>query len=634
MIVKVLVILTAFLVGFFYFENGAQADEKFLDKVQKEAFDYFWNETNPKTGFTSNTSERSSPASNAAAGFMLSALPIGIERGWITGEEGYERALTALKSFRKIETFHGFTYHYFNKNTGQRMWASEVSSIDTGLFLAGVITIGEYFKGTEVEKLADEIFKKIDWQWFLDGENVLQMAWKPERGFFARIDVFSEGILSYILAMGSPTHPIPADCWDSFLRPVSKYGDYELIYASDGGLFQYLFPLAWLDLVDKHDKYADYWQNAIVAIKANRQYCRDNADKHQTYKMGFWGLSASLSPRGYKAFGAKPGKNIDDGTVAPYVVGGSIPLTPEISVKEYRMMYEKNPRAVKKYGLVDAFNIGENWVSSYYISIDKGLTLLMIENYRSGLIWKYFMQNKYVKVGMRKAGFESGRQYKPSKSVYLAGNPHDSVKVKKLKRQIKIDGDLSEWNGASLVTLTTKNNKNVEITHGYVKDDSDASGTFYLGWDEENLYIAGKVSDNELVCTEINGKIYLDDCVEVFFDVNKNGYYFDKNAYDYQFAVAPYGPGETSRIWAWGYRNKEPENIRYAVRFVKGGYTVEMAIPFDEINGFRPVKGEDTGFSISIHDRDANNKTKKLTWSIDSTSQPGKIFFGTLSLVD
>ena len=606
----------------------------FLDRVEKEAFGYFWNETDPRTGFTSNTSEQGSPASNAAAGFMLSSLIVGIERGWISKDEAYRRALTTLKSFQKLDEFQGFTYHYFNIDTGSRMWNSEVSCIDSGLFLAGVITIGEYFKGTEVGTLSDTIFRKADWQWFLDGKNVLQMSWKPESSFCAQINTLSEGILCYILAMGSPTYPIPKKCWDSFARPISTYGDNKLIYVTDGSLFQYLFPLAWLDLKDKHDTYADYWRNAIKAVKANKQYCIDNAAHAETYKKGFWGLSASMSSQGYKIFGAKPGKNIHNGTVAPYAVGGSIPLTPEFSIDDYRAMYEKYPAAVGRYGLVDAFNVGQHWAAADYISIDIGLTLLMVENYRTGLIWKYFMQSPYVREALKKTGFVDGRQDEPSRLTYLAGNPNDTIAAGRTKSSISVDGELSEWKDAAKLTLTSVDNKNIELNLGSAKDDTDVSGVFYVAWDDNNLYIAGEVKDNDIVCSRVKDKIYEDDCVEIFFDINEDGYRFDGNAHDYQLGIAPSSPGRKPQLWAWGYRNRVPADIQYAVRDAKDGYAVETAIPFSEISGFTPTKGERVGFSISIHDRDRDGSTKKLTWSIDTSRQEGNIFFGTLFLAD
>ena len=613
-----------------------QAEDAFLDKVQKQAFGYFLENTSEKTGLTLNTTEAHAPATNAATGFMLSSLIIGVERGWITKEKAYSMALRTLKTYKRMEYFNGFNYHYFSVSNGARMWSSEVSCIDTGLFLAGVITIGEYFKDTEVSAIADELFRRTDWGWFLNNEYVMQMSWKPNEGFSGRIDSFSEGILSYILAMGSPTHPIPRECWDSFIRPVSKYGSFELIYVSDGSLFQYLFPLAWLDLRDKHDKYADYWQNAKKAVYANKKYCLDNENSYATYREGFWGLSASLSPSGYKNFGALPGRNKHNGTVAPYAVAGSIPLVPEFAIANYRYIYDKLPSAVAQYGLTDAFNVDRRWVSPYYISIDQGLTLLMIENYRSGVIWKYFMRNDYVKKGLEAAGFVPGRQDQPSEITKRTGNAYDTISVKTLARNISIDGDLSDWtgSGAARIFLTSKDNRNVEMTMGHVRDDSDISGQFFLGYDDKCLYIAGHVMDDDILSTKSGNELYKDDCVEIFFDTNGNGFFFDGNPNDYQLGIAPSGPGLKPQIWAWGYVQKVPDNIRYAVKPTKNGYDIEVRIPFDDIRDFGPGRNLKTGYSISIHDRDKYGKSKKLTWSIDSASQPGRIFFGTMQLVD
>ena len=615
---------------------SAQDNEKFLNKVEKQAFDYFLNETSEKTGLTLNTTEACAPATNAASGFMLSSLIVGVERGWISKEKAYSIALKTLRTFKKIENFNGFTYHYFDVGKCARTWSSEVSCIDTGLFLSGVITIGEYFNGTEVSSLADEIYRNTNWKWILNDDRALAMSWKPEGGFSGRIDSFSEGIICYILAMGSPTYPIPKECWDSFSRPVSRYNGYKMIYVADGGLFQYLFPLTWLDLRDKHDKYADYWQNAVKAIKANKKYCLDNGDSSRTYGEGFWGLSASLSPSGYRNFGAKPGRNKQDGTVAPYAVAGSIPLCPNFAITDYRSMDDRVPATRGKYGLTDAFNIDRKWAAADYISIDQGLTLLMIENYRSGLIWKYFMQNKYVKKGLELAEFVPGRQDDPSPLAEHQGNPNDTVVINSFAGSIKIDGDLSDWDKTkhAQVTLTSMGNKNTELGVGYVKDDSDLSGVFFLAYDSKNLYIAGIIKDDEIVTTKTRDKIYEDDCVEIYIDADRNGFKFDGNPYDYQLGIAPAGPDGKPQAWTWGYVQKYPSDIEYASKIIKGGYTVEVKIPFASIHGFDPKKTKSVGFSISVHDRDTNGKVKKLNWSIDTASHPGQIFFGTLTLGD
>ncbi len=633
---SVIFIILTFAMCLLSFDALAADYDDFLNTVEKKAFNYFIDATLKDNGMTLNTTEECAPATNAASGFMLSALVVGTERGWINRQDAYLLALKTLKTFKNMEKTEGFTYHYFNVRSCDRMWASEISCIDTAIFLSGVITIGEYFKGTEVECIADELYAQTNWQWFLDGEKTLQMSWKPENGFSGRIDSFSEGILCYVLAMGSTTHAIPPDCWDSFTRPVSTYDGYKMIYVSDGSLFQYLFPLAWLDLRDKHDKYADYWQNAIKAVKANKQFCLDKTESYLTYKEGFWGLSASLAEYdGYKNFGAKPGRNFYSGAVAPYAVAGSIPLVPDFAITDYKNMYDRLPNAVAEYGLTDAFNIGQKWASPYYISIDEGLTLLMIENYRTGLIWKYFMQNKYVKKGIEAAGFEPGKQDDPSDACTRPGNPNDKVIVKNISISKKIDGDLSKWESdpqVSKIILTTKDNRNVELTVGYIKDDSELSGIFYLGHDGKNLYIAGRIKDDNVVTSQTGGNIYKDSCVEVYFDTNKDGFSFDRDPYDYQFGFAPSGPDQKPQSWAWGNMQKVPDNITYIAKLTNDGYIIEAEIPLEAVKGLTVNKDRGIGFSISIHGKNKKGKPEKLQWSIDSSSHPGEIYFGTLEL--
>ena len=379
-----------------------------------------------------------------------------------------------------------------------------------------------------------------------------------------------------------------------------------------------------------------YWQNAIKAIRANKEFCLNNNDSYLTYREGFWGLSASLSPSGYKNFGASPGRITHNGTVAPYAVAGSIPLVPEFAIADYKGIYDRVPASLGKYGLTDAFNVDRKWAADNYIAIDQGLTLLAIENYRTGLIWKYFMRNSYVKKGLDQAGFVPGRQDDPSELTMQQGNPDDKITIRGFAKSINIDGDLSDWkdgNPAKIV-LTNEGNRNTELTVGYVKDGRDLSGVFFLTHDDKNLYIAGIIKDDQIVVTKTKDKIYEDDCVEIYVDADKNGFMFDGNPYDYQLGITPPGPDGKAQAWAWGYIKKQPTDIEYASKLINGGYTLEVKIPFSSINGFDPKKNKSVGFSISVHDRDANGKAKKLTWSIDSASHPGKIFFGTLEIAD
>ncbi len=395
-------------------------DEQFLEEIQRRAFNYFWHEANPKTGLVKDRSNNFGEdnrriASIAATGFGLAALAVGAEHGWITRQQASDRAITTLRFFlNEMENHHGFYYHFVNINTGERAWKCEVSSIDTALLLAGAIFIGEYFKDTEVEKLARELYRQADFQWLLtDGgarpdEKLINHGWKPETGFLRhRWGSYSELMILYILAIGSPTHPIPDSSWEAWKRPVGSYAGY--VTFMSGPLFIHQFSHIFVDFQNKRDRLGyDYWTSSVNATKANRQFCIDNAEKYKTYGENVWGLSASDGPAGYRAYGAPPKRYGagHDGTVAPYAPAGSIVFTPELSMNALKQIYvEHSERIWGRYGFSDAFNLDQNWFDRDVIGIDLGATLLMIENYRSRLIWDHFMKIEPIQQAMDKIGF-------------------------------------------------------------------------------------------------------------------------------------------------------------------------------------------------------------------------------------
>lgn len=379
------------------------SDDELVDVIARRTFDYLWNEVNPANGLVRDRSTRDSAASIAAVGFALSGIPVGIERGWITREAGYERALTTLETFAGggVEGYRGFFYHFVDMNTGRRMKGSELSSIDTALFIAGALAVGQYFPGTEVATLARQLYEAIDWEWMMAGGETMSMGWTPEGGFLpSRWEEFNEGLLLYILALGSPTHPAPASAWDAMLRPATE----EYIFQPQEVLFTYQYPLVWLDLRNQEDHYANYWNNAILAAKRNYEFTALLKGRFATYDGEIWGLSASDGPAGYRAYGATPGNH--DGTIAPYASIASLPLVPDLSLRSIRGMLGKyGPLIWGKYGFTSAFNAEYDWYSREYIGIDEGTILLMIENHRSGLIWRLFMQNEAVQEGLKQAGF-------------------------------------------------------------------------------------------------------------------------------------------------------------------------------------------------------------------------------------
>jgi exo-beta-1,3-glucanase (GH17 family) len=401
-------------------DNFPFTDAQFLEEIQQRAFNYFWHEANPKTGLVKDRAinfgeDDYHVASIAATGFGLAALAVGEKHGWVEREGALERALTTLRFFRdEMENHHGFYYHFVDVNTGERVWKAEVSSIDTALFLAGALFIGEYFKGTEVETLAHELYRRVDFQWLLtdDGarpdEKRLSHGWKPETGFLShRWDSYSELMILYQLAIGSPTYPIPASSWEAWERPMDSYAGY--VTFAIGPLFTHQFSHIFIDFQNKRDRLGyDYWMSSVNASKANRQFCIDNVENFKTYGENVWGLTASDGPTGYEAYGAPPGYIRHDGTVSPGAPAASIVFTPELSLSALKYMYQKYSKKIwGRYGFSNAFNLDENWFDRDVIGIDLGATLLMIENYRSGLIWEHFMPLESIRVAMDQAGFET-----------------------------------------------------------------------------------------------------------------------------------------------------------------------------------------------------------------------------------
>ena len=210
------------------------ADERFLERLEYDSILYFVRETNPFNCLVKDSSRPGSPASVAAAGFGLTAICIGESRGWIDTEDAKYLVLKTLKTFRDdVPNEHGFFYHFLDMRTAQRAWNSEASSIDTALFLAGALFAGEYFKGTEIEKIANELYERVDWPWMLNGKKILCMGWKPEEGFLPYYwDSYSEAMILYALAIGSPTHPIQPECWREWKRPVDSYKEFRMVYCT------------------------------------------------------------------------------------------------------------------------------------------------------------------------------------------------------------------------------------------------------------------------------------------------------------------------------------------------------------------------------------------------------------------
>lgn len=351
-------------------------------------------------------------ASTAATGFALAAIPYGIEKGWITKEEGAERVEKTMDTLLSLENYSGFLYHFINMLNGNHSKGSEVSVIDTGILLCGAIVAGEYFGGAVQEKV-QQFYNQIDWNFYLDSSrNMFYMGYNPETGFSGHWDVYGEQLMLYVLSAGSSTHALGKEPYDTFQRMKGSYGDYEFVYSWFGSIFTYQFSHAFIDFRGKVDERGvDWYENSVAATLAARQYCINNADRYSGYGENSWGLTACDTYFGYDGTqGAPPSgsgnsQHTSNGTVAIAGAIGSMPFAPKecIAALEHYASFEK---LQGEYGLKDAYDLDRNWYASDYVGIDKGISLLMIANYESEIIWELFMRNENVQKGMEVLGFQ------------------------------------------------------------------------------------------------------------------------------------------------------------------------------------------------------------------------------------
>jgi hypothetical protein len=387
-------------------------DETLLEEVEQAAFLYFWEQTNPDTGISRDRSRLSTPdnsdlGSIASTGFGLSALCIGVARGFVSYDEAVDRAIRGLRFlWEKMPNHRGFFYHWANITTGEREWDSEISSVDTAILLCGVLTCRRYFAEPEVERLAHQIFNRVDWNWLSEDTRILPHGWRPETGFLQfRWESYSEMMMIYLLGLGSYSHPLPAEAWNAWKRTLFEYDGIRYI-GSFAPLFIHQYSQAWFDFRGKQDRYADYFQNSILATEVHRRFCLDLSGKFSDYGEDLWGITASDSPSGYAVWGGPPETGPIDGTIVPSAAAGSLPFLPADSMRVLRTIRTKYAaQAWSRYGFVNAFNPLTKWRDDFVIGIDTGITLVMAENARTGLVWKTFMSNAETRRGMQRAGF-------------------------------------------------------------------------------------------------------------------------------------------------------------------------------------------------------------------------------------
>ena len=389
------------------------ADDQFLDELEKLNFQYFWEQASPQTGLVKDrcnvlVNVSSNVASIAATGFGLTALCIGQKRGFISIAEARDRVLATLRFlWKKMPTHRGFFYHFADVNTGERVWDSEVSSVDTSILLCGILTCRQHFEEhSEISLLAYQIFNRVDWSWLSEDTSLLPHGWTPELGFLPyRWDYYSEMMMIYLLGMGSLPHPLPLQAWTAWKRTKFEFDGLRYI-GSFAPLFIHQYSQAWFDFRGKRDAFADYFENSKAATDAHRHFCLELARQFPDYSDDLWGITASDSQKGYVIWGGPPMMGPIDGTVVPSASAGSLPFLPQAVMRVLRNIKDHYGNAWCRYGFVNAFNPLKNWYDSDVVGIDVGITMLMAENVRTGFVWDTFMKNQEAKRGMDRAGFK------------------------------------------------------------------------------------------------------------------------------------------------------------------------------------------------------------------------------------
>jgi hypothetical protein len=400
-------------------------DDAFLDQVQRASFEYFLHEVGTN-GLVQDRMSNTNVSSTMAAGFQLTSYCVGADRGWISREEAARRVLLALETYRRLPRFHGMFAHYYTIDTESVLaWMHETDDgadvSETGFMMAGVLACRSYFDGSagaerRIRELATELYEAVEWDWMLgdsDGgrQKTLAWHWSPNHGFNVglrqrvRGDMELSSMITYLLAIGSPTHPIPADCWDegwtrSYTR--GELGGRSFIMCPP--LFAHQYAQLWLDFRSMRDRHADYFRNSISAIQANRDFALNVLYPGKD----LWGITFCDGPKGYGTYGFPPavGGIESDATIAPTGPGGSIVFAPRACISSLRyLMSNYGDKMWGPYGFYDALSPRRGWYANDYVAIDQGPFVMMIENYRSGGVWRWFMRDADVRAGLDRAGF-------------------------------------------------------------------------------------------------------------------------------------------------------------------------------------------------------------------------------------
>lgn len=417
-----------------------------LEELQHGAFNYFLDKTNSRTGLVLDSTWDDSPSSIAAVGFGLATLAVGIERGWILRDEAVERTLITLRFFANSHQgpeedatgYQGFYYHFLDPVSGQRVGDCELSTVDTTILVYGILSAAQYFDRDrpgerEIRQLANQLYRRVDWNWAQNGELTVRHGWLPESGFLEHHwQGYDEALLLYLLGLGSPDHPLPNESYEGYTstyRWEKLYG-YELLHAAP--LFVHQFPHVWIDFRGIQDEPVrahgiDYFENSQRAAYVHQQHAIQNPHQFEGYGEFAWGITASEGPvqgsvplqvdgRTFYGYLARGVPEPDDGTLSPWTAITALPFAPEIVLLTVKHYLDVFPQLSGKYGLKCSLNpsfpgtalTSPGWFSEHYYGINEGPIVLMIENYRSGLLWQLMKQCSPIVEGLRKAGFQGG----------------------------------------------------------------------------------------------------------------------------------------------------------------------------------------------------------------------------------
>ncbi len=434
---------------------GDPASEAFLDDLQRRTFAYFWDTTNPANGLARDRFPTPSFASMAAVGFALTAYPIGAHRGFVSRSAAAQRTLATLRFLANapqgdaptgMTGYKGFFYHFVDMERGARFETTELSTVDTALLLGGMLFAQSYFdqpQEAEIRELVDRIYGRVDWRWSQARPPTVALGWSPEKGHLPYDWIaYSEAMLVYILALGSPTQPLGPESWAAWSAGLPKH------WATEEGqqlvrfapLFGHQYSHIWVDFRGIRDAFMrekghDYFENSRRATVAQHAYALRNPMGWRGYGPRLWGLTACDGPadvtveadgrtRTFRSYSARGPGDFDDGTVAPTAVGGSVPFAPDLCIPALMAMRaDHGEQLYGRYGFLDSLNLsvprtvplkhgrhvpGRGWYDGDYLGIDQGPILAMIENHRSGLVWRLTRSNPHIRRGLQRAGFAGG----------------------------------------------------------------------------------------------------------------------------------------------------------------------------------------------------------------------------------